>query len=140
MEIDIRLANSADAEELSNMNNEFNGVKIKPQDVVKSLENAGEIVVIATVGDEAVAFACAQKFDTFCYQKPQAEITEVYVRKEHRRKGIASAMVDFLENTLVSMGVGEIKILTGVNNEAAIKAYTTAGYKNKLKVVLKKEY
>lgn len=140
METVIRLANTYDAEELSLMNYEFNDVKIRNEQVRNSLRNSDEIIAIAKVGEKHAGFACAQKFDSFCYEKPQGEITEVYVRKEYRRKGIASAMVEFLEKRLSSVGVGEVKILTDINNEAAIKTYTLSGYKNKTKVVLKKDF
>lgn len=138
--IAIRFAKLTDSKELSRMNYEFNDVEVEEDEIKNHLRQSDEIVVVAIFDDKTVGFACAQKFDSFCYDKAQCEITEVYVRAEYRRKGVASALVKFIEEELSWGGIGEIKILTGIDNRAALKAYTLAGYTNKRKTVLKKTF
>ncbi|NMB24800.1 MAG: GNAT family N-acetyltransferase [Firmicutes bacterium] len=139
--IEVRIASKADTDELIAMNHEFNDVKVDSQWVQESLDTnlQHEIVAIAYVGHRAVGFACGQVYSSFCYDSLCGEITEMYVRKTHRRQGVGSALLVFLEQTLQTRGVTSIKILTGQKNRGAQKLYTRLGYREIDEVVLLKE-
>jgi GNAT superfamily N-acetyltransferase len=62
-------------------------------DIVESLNKSTELVAVAVNNDKIVGFACAQRFDSFCYNEPQAEITELYVEEAARKKGVATLLI-----------------------------------------------
>lgn len=138
MEITVRFANENDLNELYMLNEEFNGVSTASQQTTKCLSDSSELIVIAYIDGGAAGFACAQSYTSFCYNEPQGEITEMYVREVYRRKGIATSMIACLEKGLHARGVRSIKILTGKENERAIKTYENAGYLIKSEAVLQK--
>lgn len=136
-----RLACPADAEALVRLNAAFNEVdNISPEDVRRSLMQSAEVVVVTEKEGSVVAFCCAQVHHSFCYPAPVAEVTEMYVDEAHRRLGIASGMLQFLEDHLQSTyGVDEIHLLTGTKNIAAQSAYAKAGFSVKNEVYMTKE-
>ena len=137
----IRLASPADAQALVRLNCAFNEVDdVTPEDVCRSLENSGEIVVVADASGDIAGFCCAQVHHSFCYKSPVAELTEMYVAPEYRRMGCASGILRFLEAHLHSAyGVDEIHLLTGVTNLPAQSAYHQAGFTVKNEVYMVKE-
>lgn len=128
MSIYLRFANEADSHELIKLNQEFNGKGTTEDHIKECLRMTNELVVVAVDNDSVTGFACAQKYVSFCYESLQGEITEMYVREAFRRRGIASAMISFLEEKLYALGVRSIKILTGKENETAISAYKNSEY------------
>jgi ribosomal protein S18 acetylase RimI-like enzyme len=135
----VRLATKNDAEELSRLNQEFNGGdRIHGSEIIESLNKSTELIAVAVINDKVVGFACAQSFKSFCYQELQAEITEMYVEEASRRKGIASSLISFLEGNLQARGVKNIKVLTGRENNSAIKTYEICNYVKDDELVLHK--
>lgn len=126
----VRLAALTDAEELSRLNQEFNGgEKRPPTKITESLNlNTNELIAVAEISDNIVGFGCAQSFYSFCYEEPHGEITELYVEEAFRRKGIAVAIISCLEGNLTERGVKSMKVLTGRRNNAAIKTYENCNY------------
>jgi ribosomal protein S18 acetylase RimI-like enzyme len=135
----VRLAKKEDLEVLRELNKEFNGVD--PSLLKKNLwtDDSSEIVAIADAEGYAVGFACAQSYMSFCYNNPQGEITEMYVREEFRGNGIANSLITCLEKELQFRGVIGVKILTSRENVIAIKTYKKSGYIAKNEVVLSKK-
>lgn len=139
-EIQARLATKMDAIELARLNQEFNGgEEIVPEKIIEHLMTSDEIVVVATLDEKVVGFACGQSFNSFCYSSAVGEITELYVEKNARRLGLANMMISVLEEELISRGVKSMKILTGSKNEAAITTYRKSHYVIDEVVVLEKE-
>ena len=113
---------------------------VSAEDVRRSLTASPEIVVVAETGRDAVAFCCAQVHHSFCYAAPVAEVTEMYVAEPHRRRGLASGMLAFLETHLRSVyGADELHLLTGAENLAAQSAYKKAGFRMKNEAYMTKE-
>jgi ribosomal protein S18 acetylase RimI-like enzyme len=129
--LDIRAANSDDAAALAVLNDEFNATATTAEDIRRRFRQTGnrELVYIAIEDDLAVGFACAQVYHSICYQKPMAELTEIYVRNAYRSRGIAKALMLRAESDLRVEGVSEIRIETGLANEIAMKLYMSSGYK-----------
>jgi ribosomal protein S18 acetylase RimI-like enzyme len=138
MRIYTRWANENDVDILVTLNNEFNGIGLTTDEVKESLDKTNELIALAIMDDEPVGFACAQYFKSFCYTDLQGEITEMYIKETARRKGIASLMISFLEQELRIRGVESVKIITGKNNEAAIRTYEHSNYKKKDHIVFRK--
>ena len=124
----IRAATPEDAAPLSKMNQLFNHLSIGLRDIQKKLRDGDEIVLVAQSGEGLCGFACAQVMDSFCYKKPYAELTELYVGSAYRRNGIATMLVRSMEKELSKRGVVHIHILTGVANRPARALYEQLRY------------
>lgn len=137
----IRLANAHDAEALVHLNAAFNGVgEVSAEDICRSLETSGEVVVVAVEEEMPVGFCCAQVHHSFCYPAPVAEVTEMYVDADFRRQGAAQGMLAFLEKHLREKhGVDEIHLLTGRTNHVAQAVYRKAGFIGKDEVYMVRE-
>lgn len=140
MTTEVRLATTDDAEALSRLNQAFNGGERRPvSEIIEIMNKSGEFIAVATMNGKVVGFACAQRFASFCYREAQGEITEMYVEPSARRKGLAVSMISLLEDKLAAHGVKNIKILTGSDNDAAIKTYERCGYVKDDELLLQKE-
>ncbi|MCU6713146.1 GNAT family N-acetyltransferase [Paenibacillus sp. J5C_2022] len=104
------------------------------------LNHSNEIVVIAVMNEVPVGFVCAQYYQSICYSDPSAEITELYVTSHARRKGIASKLLNYIENELLINGVKSVKVLTGKKNGITIKTYVNSNYIMKDEQVLQKKF
>ena len=95
----IHIATIQDAEQLEILNNEFNGAGETTLEHIRSslADNKQEVIVVDDLNGELTGFVCVQLKKSFCYDDYMPEITEVYVKPQHRRKGIASAMIVFAE-------------------------------------------
>jgi ribosomal protein S18 acetylase RimI-like enzyme len=135
----VRLATINDADALSRLNFEFNGGEKRPvAEIIQSLNSSNELVAVATLKGEVIGFGCAQSFKSFCYNEAFGEISEMYVKESARRKGLATSLISFLEDQLRSRGVKTVKILTGGDNQIAIKTYELSGYVKDDEVMLEK--
>lgn len=139
-EILIRWATVEDAAVLVKLNDEFNGPGATIPDVEDSLANSKELVALALKGEKAVGFASAQYFKSFCYPHLCGEITELYVVEKARGQGTAALLISFLEEELQRRGVRSFKVLTGHDNEPAIKTYEKNRYVRVEEIVLEKEF
>lgn len=140
MSMMVRLATEDDAEELSILNQQFNGGDIIPMpDIKDSLARSNELIAVAVLNGRIVGFACAQSFASFCYRELQGEITELYVQEAARRMGIATSLITLLEKQLHARGVKSIKVLTGRKNDAALRTYELSRYRREGWIALHKQ-
>ena len=95
----VRIATEKDAEQLEILNNEFNGEgETTLENIRLSLaDNKQEVIVVDEQNGELTGFVCVQLKKSFCYDDYMPEITEVYVKPQHRRCGIARVMLLFAE-------------------------------------------
>lgn len=127
----VRIATIRDAEQLSILNDEFNGDGEMHIDNIRNslLSNQQEVVIVADADDVLVGFVCVQLKKSFCYDDYMPEITEVYVKPAYRKQGIASEMVTFAEEYCSkNHSLHKYEILTGKNNLAAQSLYNKLGY------------
>lgn len=126
----IKKIESEDIQNIYEMNEEFNEVGATTiEQMHKSLEDIpNEIVLIAYENDNAAGFICGKIHRSICYKDPAGEITEMYVRENYRRQGIAKALIAELEKVFASNGISEITLLTGSDNIGAQKFYESCGY------------
>ncbi|MDE5910813.1 MAG: GNAT family N-acetyltransferase [Clostridia bacterium] len=137
----IRLATPLDARQLFLLNEEFNGKGVVTLDIIKErLENNKcEIIVVSEENGVVVGFVCAQVMISFCYSKTYAEITEVFVTKEHRRKGYASKMIEFIQDYCKeNFCVENFQLFTGRNNRKAKRLYKSLGYRRDSATLMRK--
>lgn len=141
--MNIRRARPSDAEALGALNTAFNGPS--PNSSAASIaalleDNPQELVYIAYVGGEAAGFACAQLWRSVCYPSPCADIRELFVAPEHRRRGLARALLDALERELRAQGVEEAFLATGQDNKEARSLYEALGFALMEECVYSKSY
>ena len=128
--MEIRFANISDVQNLFEMNELFNGVGYNSIEMIqKSIEhNKHEVVAIAYENEVAAGFACAQVFWSMCYDVKYAEITELFVKEQFRKRGYGKGLISFLEDTFVKQGIFDFQLFTGEENENAQRFYEKTGY------------
>lgn len=139
----IRLATYDDAKQLEQLNNEFNGFGETTLEKIQEslLNNQQEFVVVEELNNELVGFICVQLKKSFCYEEYMVEITEVYVRSDHRHNGIAGRMIAFAEEYCKrNYPFHKIEILTGKDNDIAQMAYHKFGYEEDGEIHLSKRF
>lgn len=127
----VRIATIDDAEQLGILNDEFNGKgETTIENIRKSLiENQHEVVIVASRESELVGFVSVQLKKSFCYDEFMPEITEVYVKPNHRKNGIASEMIAFAEDYCKKKyPFHKFELLTGRENLVAQSVYSKLGY------------
>ncbi len=127
----IRLATETDAEALEQLNIAFNGPgETNLAHIRASLrENRQEAVVVDEEGGTLTGFLCLQIRRSFCYDACVPEITELYVRPEYRRQGIARRMLLFAEEHCQRQySCQGLDLLTGDDNRIAQAVYRSLGY------------
>lgn len=127
----VRIATVIDAEQLSVLNDEFNGEgETTIENIRNSLQsNKQEIVIVDDENGVLSGFVCVQLKKSFCYDEYMPEITEVYVKPEYRKKGIASKMISFAEEYCAkNYPLHKYELLTGTENNVAQSVYSKLGY------------
>ena len=127
----VRIATVQDAEQLEILNNEFNGEGETTLDNIRAslADNKQEIVVVDEINGELIGFVCVQLKKSFCYDEYMPEITEVYVKPQYRRCGVARTMIAYAEEYCKShYPLHKFELLTGAENDVARIAYAKLGY------------
>lgn len=127
----VKIATVNDAEQLNILNNEFNGEgETSIANIRNSLmHNKQEVVIVAEEDNRLVGFVCVQLKKSFCYDDYMPEITEVYVKPEYRKRGVASEMITFAENYCSkNYPLHKYELLTGQENLIAQSVYSKLGY------------
>lgn len=129
----IRKATADDAEQLNILNTEFNGEGETTIENIRDclVNNDQEVIIVDDENGELTGFVCVQLKKSFCYDDYMPEITEVYVRPEHRKQGIASRMIRFAEEYCrKNYPLHKFELLTGEKNRFAQLLYDKLGYIN----------
>ena len=127
----VRIATVQDAAQLEILNNEFNGEGETTLDNIRAslADNKQEIVVVDEMNGELTGFVCVQLKKSFCYDEYMPEITEVYVKPQYRRCGVARTMIAYAEEYCKShYPLHKFELLTGAENDVARIAYAKLGY------------
>jgi ribosomal protein S18 acetylase RimI-like enzyme len=134
----IRVAKKSDSILLSTLNFLFNGITIEPSTIEERIKTNHEIIIVAEYKEDILGFGCAQIFTSFCYPNAIMEITELYVREEYRKNGIARKIINKIEEFGSETNISEIRIETGSNNIEAKNLYAVMGYARQNESVYKK--
>ena len=126
----IRRATPADAADLVRMNAAFNGVSDGAAQIAVRLAACAEIEmpILAELDGQIGGFACVRVVPCVLYAEPYAELTELYVEPEFRRRGLGRALIAFAEQLAQARGAAGLIIMTGVGNAAAQALYRAVGY------------
>ncbi len=91
-------------------------------------------VVVAEINNEIIGSGYGQirDRDEFFVQKQLGYIGFMYVKDEHRGKGISQLIINYLCNWFSSKDIDEIRLKVYEKNPRAIKAYQKAGFEKHL--------
>lgn len=139
-QITVRLAREGDAAALFQLNQAFNREEAASLErVAQSLrEHTMETVAVAFVDEKPAGFLCGQLLRSFCYDVDYVELTELYVAEEFRRMGVASRLMNFLEEYYRTQGVHAFQLFTGRDNDMAQALYRTLGFSATDEVFMRK--
>lgn len=126
----IRHVEPEDADALAEMNRLVNCSSVTSQQMAVSLrrESGVEIILVAEDLGQLVGLACIQILRSALFPDPWAELTELYVDPEHRRRGIGSALLEQAEKWARARGATQMQVRTGDKNEAGRGIYQKRGY------------
>ncbi len=128
----VRQATPDDATELARMLDLFDRMGATPAQVAARML-ACEHVLTTFLGEldgQPVGFACLRLVPHLQGDEPYAELTDIYVDAQLRRRSVARALIARVETAARAAGASEVVIITGFDNEGAQAAYRASGYAN----------
>ncbi len=90
--------------------------------MLKSEMDGGAVFLGAVSGGETVGYICARLIID------EADINNVAVVPEFRRRGVASALIDGLKDYCLKRGINRFTLEVNVNNRAAKSLYARARF------------
>jgi ribosomal-protein-alanine N-acetyltransferase len=125
-QFDISLADWADARAIAELSRDTieRGLSWRwtAQRVTRSIRDLATNVVVARQGGHFLGFAILK------YEEDEAHLLLLAVHPVHRRKGVASAMLAWLETTLRVAGITHMQLETRVHNADAVAFYRGHGF------------
>lgn len=90
-----------------------------------------EVIYIAEVGNIPVGYICGEtNVKKAWYKENIASLTNLFVKKEYRKKGIGKYLLDYFKDDVISKGINKIELSTMTNNILALEFYERYGFKN----------
>lgn len=90
-------------------------------------------IIVAAIQDEIVGFAVVQYIvraeSPFSKERRYLHIEELGVDENHRRKGIASAIIDFVKESAKKRGFHRMELDVWEFNDGALALYESIGFK-----------
>lgn len=129
--ITVREVGVGDAAALARLTTEFTGLETSPEQMALRLERSRNIEhpIVAEMEGRVVGFASLRIHAYLGEDTPYAEISELFVTKAYRRRGVAGALMRKLEAMAHDAEAGSIMVLTADDNEAALSVYRGQGYR-----------
>ena len=139
-DMEYRLAVPSDAPELLKLNDLFNGEGCNSLDAIRAslANNEQEIVCVAAEGEMLIGFCCGQIFKSMCYDVHYGEITELFIVESHRRQGVASVLMSFIESEFRKQDINHFQLFTGGENKTGQAFYKKLGYKATTEIMFRK--
>lgn len=99
-------------------------------DLAKLIESPSSAVYVVELDGELIASGYVQERDAKVYlnHEKYAYLGFVYVKPEHRGKGMNQRLMDALFNWAKERGLTEIRLEVYSENASAIRAYQKAGF------------
>jgi ribosomal-protein-alanine N-acetyltransferase len=124
---EIRLAKISDALRIAEMSRDLIesglGWSWTPSRVVREINEQYSNVVVTLEGNDVIGFAVMKYLDG------EACLNLFGVHPNHRRKGVGTRMIKWLEETALINGNGVVYLETRLKNHEARKFYKSLGYK-----------
>ncbi len=130
----IRDAKESDYGELMLLYNQFVGSdrysKRDNDSFKKVLKNSHNFVFVAEDGGKLVGFAAFSVRDVVRYPKPIAELDELLVLADYRKRGIGKLLMEQVENKAKEQDCYRMFIESHYDHKVAHKFYEALGYTN----------
>ena len=94
-----------------------------PERVVREMRSKSSNVIVVADGSKISGFAIMS------YGDEEARLNLFAVDPKHRRRGVGTRLIRWLEKTALVSGCGVIYLEARSNNEDAIKFYKSVGYR-----------
>ena len=124
---EIRLARIKDAKIIADMSKDLIesglGWSWTPSQVVNEINSIDSNVIVTAKGQDVIGFAVMKYLDD------EARLNLFAVHPMHRRKGIGSRMIKWLEETVLVNGNSIVYLETRLSNQVAREFYKSLGYK-----------
>lgn len=131
MSIRIRSANEKDLQNLIILAEEFIPGEVdsrkRMQMLKKALRNPDYELLVAEIEGETVGFIDRWIIYDFTHGGKLGYIHNLYIRSKHRRKGVASRLLQVVMKNARKENVSEIHITTRFDNKPAINLYKKHG-------------
>jgi len=126
----VRAAGPADAPTVAALLVEFNGEGLSPQALARRMEEVQglETAFLGEWEGKAAGLLVLRIAPTLSGTDDWAEITEMYVRPQFRRRGIGRALVEAALDYGRQRGCREFHLLVDPSNVAAQAFYTMLGF------------
>jgi len=123
----IRLAKSGDAVRIAEMSRDIIemglGWSWTPSRVIKEMNEKNSNVIVTLEGNEVIGFAVMKYLDG------EARLNLFGVHPNHRRKGVGTRMIKWLEKTALINGSSVVYLEARLRNQGARQFYKGLGYK-----------
>jgi GNAT superfamily N-acetyltransferase len=126
----IRTAQPDDAPEIARLNKLFNGVDEPAANYSRRLGDSHRVdmPILAEIDGRVIGLANLRLLPTVFYSEMYAELTELFVEEDFRRRGAGRALVSYAERLALDGGAHEMIILTDFYNDTAQALYRSLGY------------
>jgi ribosomal protein S18 acetylase RimI-like enzyme len=126
----VRFATTADTSAISDLLYQFNGTAPSPQELAKRMAQVGglETVFLGELDGELVGLLILRTVPTLSDPQDWAEVTELYVRRASRRKGVGRALVGAAIQYARNLGSTQIHLLVDPENKVALSFYIAVGF------------
>lgn len=107
------------------------------QEVDRILKAQHRAAYCAVVGDEIAGFAeyNLREFANGCHTQPVPFLEGIFVAPEHRNRGVATALIAYLEAVARRQGYRELGSNVLMNNAASIDVHKRLGFEETERVV-----
>jgi ribosomal-protein-alanine N-acetyltransferase len=123
---EIRLASQRDAVHIAGMSRQLIEVGLgwswTPRRVIRSLQDRDTNVAVAHDGGRIIGFGITQ------YRLNEAHIALFAVEYASRRYGVGTALINWIEATVLTAGIGVIYLEARLSNVGARAFYRKLGY------------
>lgn len=126
MEFAIRRLTGTDAPVAQKLVCQFHDRELSVRHLEKTLADPVNYLVIAEVNDRLAGFLFAHRIDHLSRAGSQIFIYEIEVEPEFRRKGIGTALIDFILDVAQRDGI-EAFVFTNHSNKGAVEFYKSTG-------------
>ncbi|HEY0457570.1 MAG TPA: GNAT family N-acetyltransferase [Pyrinomonadaceae bacterium] len=108
--------------------------KIHYYDLERLVLSPDSAVFVAVTGDEIVGsgYARSRKAENYLKHEKFAYLGFMYVKPEHRGKGVNRRILEALEDWSAAQDITELRLEVYNDNSVAVKAYEKAGFKANL--------
>jgi GNAT superfamily N-acetyltransferase len=127
----VRAADAGDAKAIAPLLGEL-GYAADPAEVRQRLDrllarpDGG--VLVAEIAGEVVGVASYQVIDLLERARPYCRVTALVTAAEHRRRGVAKALIGAIESAALAAGCFRLEVTTGPERAEALRFYTALDF------------